>query len=173
MARMFPFAGTCVLLCSFVAFGIGAGPAGAVTYLFTADAKTNAGTKDFSVQYTDTDLDGLLDENEVIPGTFSGAWVLDYDGVYYLYPNLDKVPIHDAGKSKLTDGTGYFFSGPFIEPGWYFSGGAAPSFGNAVGTYARYYKEDQKVVPIPGSLLLLGSALIPLVWARRKKRLGK
>jgi hypothetical protein len=40
--------------------------------------------------------------------------------------------------------------------------------------YTSYFtKLEMSSVPLPPSVLLLGSGLIPLVWARRRKRLGR
>jgi hypothetical protein len=58
---------------------------------------------------------------------------------------------------------------PTVGYGW-----AAYGVGNDR-VYVGYYGHPGVWVatPLPGTLLLLGSGLIPLAWARRKKRLGQ
>jgi hypothetical protein len=78
----------------------------------------------------------------------------------------DNAPAYTMVSTTVDQGTG----GPLdsLTRMYYFDGGIELAY--------RWGKEGvwtQSAVPLPATVLLLGSGLIPLAWARRKKRLGK
>jgi hypothetical protein len=158
------------LLFSFLSIIFIIAPAQAVTtyYEFTATVFLNyAGQeKTFSFQYADAG-NGAVSLSEIDQSKFSGAWVLTSgagpggSADWVFYPYVTGVPQHDPTYYPLLDGT---------DPYWYF--GLSPGV-TAIGVGPWAYSYSQVPVPIPPSALLLATALMPLAWARRKKRLGK
>ena len=163
MPRMFTAPLACVLLFSFLAIGIGAGrvtPAQAdITYQLIAtptDIGRGAGLGGFSLQYFGQNGDSLFHVAELVPGSFSGLSVVGY-------------PVFDI----LDGAAGTQADSPFTDEdpvyrSWTFHSTTLWSL-SAAGDDWKY---ERNIVPIPPTALLLGAGLIPLAWARRKKRLG-
>jgi hypothetical protein len=150
------------------------------TYLFTASptpAASAAGIPGFTLTYLDTDGDSLFSLDELI--SFSGFYTYsqDFNGNSHTWhwTTITGVPPQETNPSSpwyslFTDG----INNPY---GWYMSGlHWSTYFPNPTAAYAQYQQdtwvETQVPVPIPPTALLLGAGLIPLAWARRKKRLG-
>ena len=161
----------CVILFSFLAIGIGAAPVQAyTTYELTMHG--SLGYPDFSVYYIDYDGDAKMSEDEML---FGGAIFpsppTGSQGIYLpffssLFLQATTVPAYGPGEgSVFTDGSG---GSQFVPPYWIFAG-------NGQTAYVPEYVWTQTEIEtaLPPSALLLGSGLIPLAWARRKKRLGK
>ncbi len=172
MSRRFAVPLAYVLLFSFLAIGIGAAPVQAtpITYEFTATPVDPSTFSSFTLQYVDVDGDGLLNQSEVVSGTFSGVQVLKAiftPGVsgWANYPNLLAVPCY--GSLMALGPGGETFGGYY----WYF-GGVTEGY-MFCGTENGGFTYSETPVPVPPSVLLLGVGLMPLAWARRKKLLGK
>jgi hypothetical protein len=161
MVRLLSFAGTCVLLFSFTAIGIGAAPARASTvdpvlqeFVAWEAGDTGRMVVSFEFLYRDWDGDGMFSLDELVLGSFRLFRTATSSGEWYGY-------IVGVPETLVTHGSG--------DGDWAFDG--MPE-----GLYrpgAVNYSYVQTAVPIPPSALLLGAGLIPLAWARRKKRLGK
>jgi hypothetical protein len=147
------------LLFSFLALGIGAHPALADTiYDFTAMSNNLGVVQNFILQYVDTNNDGRVELDEIIPGTFSGVWTIS---PYIDWKtSLESVPAYDPSYSPYTNG---------VNDYWVFGDGV---FGDANLSASLFTYTQTPEVPIPPSVFLLSAGLIPLAWARRKKRLG-
>jgi hypothetical protein len=147
----------------------------ATTYNFVAhspygDPLYGDGYSGFTLQYVDADGDGRFSLDELVPGSFSGMTEQETSHSWYLCTDVLGLPAFSATQSPLTDGVQYYSKDS--NTWWFYYPGDVPPTG-AFGMGASNYSYSQSPVPIPASALLLGAGLIPLAWARRKKRLGK
>ncbi len=162
---------------SFLAILASAAPARAdiITYQLAATPTADAvrwGFGTWSLQYSDSDFDTMFNTLELVPGSFSGVWLGS--------PIYDWFPILKAAAGSLEEGA--YADEDFHTPGvvprggsWAFliPDGMQASVSPSLWTYTREIVPDPSAVPLPPSALLLGAGLIPLSWARRKKRLGQ
>jgi hypothetical protein len=163
MTRLLSFAGTCFLLFSFLAIGIGAAPAQATIYDFTATAVPGfmPQTSGFTLQYNDTDNDGLFDLVELI--SFSG---ITYTGVG-TYTTITTIPYHEPVYGPLTDGVATINHPWGADRYWYFEIPGLSTI-SLLGS-GLTYEQQASPVPVPPGVLLLGSGLLGLVGWRRLK----
>ncbi len=165
----------CFLLLSFVAMGIGAAPAHADTiYEFTATSTSPTTltsfdgawlqATSFSLEYVDKNGTGLLTStDEILSFTGVKLWAPAVWAGGVTFSAVLYIPPYDLAA---------FTDGPSFPGGWGFSGtviGETYTWPSAMWTYGEH---PISTVPIPPAVFLLGSGLIPLAWARRKKRLG-
>ncbi len=124
---------------------------------------------DFSLRYVDADNDGRFSLDELVSGSFSGVSI-EEPGWSAIYMTIHWVA---AGPlSPLTDELGYVSHWSFGDPIFFVweHGWDKPL---QVGLGEGDFSYSQVAVPLPASVFLLGSGLIGLAWARRKKRLGQ
>lgn len=178
----------CFLVFSFLAILAAPAPvrATATTYLFTAEAHpvnfvSNPSAvqwSTFSFQYTDLDGNGKVSLNEIDMSTFNGVTEKDASGTsLFSSSTIYGVPVPPANPpdvNQLTVGSGTGSGGQSIPPQLCYAWNFAPGdHGSDVGMAGvMLFTESQVPVPVPPSVFLLGSGLIGLAWARRKKLLG-
>jgi hypothetical protein len=170
MARVLAFAGTCVLLFGVLIIGIGPDPAYGDTIFRLEAFQVPNGHPGWTFDWRDVNDDGIYSGGVDLYLNFSGFLGPTGDGSvpFTIYDRIIYIPLspgalpYTAGPSEL----GY-------PDSWMFEG-FIPTHPNVtlrvdVGewTYVR------TVVPLPPSVFLLASGLIPLAWARRKRPLGK
>jgi len=135
------------------------------TYLLTAT--TPAGNlSGFSLSYADADHNQRFTLDELVPDSFSGMTYItgnpNYSG---LWKEIAAVPVYDSVVSPYTNGPGYYG----YETYWYFTSGPVSGYGLLAPSSTWSY--NQTAVPLPPSVLLLGSGLLGLAavgWRRRK-----
>jgi hypothetical protein len=132
------------------------------TYLFTAAQRSGYPLPTFSLQYLDKDNDGKFSIDELVGGSFSGftAYGHTYNTIVTVPPYLD-APL-SPWNSPLTDGEGPLYTNWAFKDASEYQGEFNP----------QNWIESQIQVPLPATAVLLGAGLLPLAWARRKKRLG-
>jgi hypothetical protein len=117
----------------------------------------------FSVTFNDDNDDRIVDINDVVD--FSGVWLPYYLPDLVALPDLfyvgkDPYPIIDfSGGLRIDAPT------PYENLAWVFGGYFVSYHNRNNWTYTA-----QSVVPIPGTVWLLSSGLVGLVWFRRKYR---
>jgi hypothetical protein len=122
-------------------------------YNFLATSQ-NPDYSDFSLTYNDVDGDAKFSIDELVEGSFSGIQM----NIYW-HTVLGSVPVNSP-ESPLTDGDKSRWG--FLNP---------PIVASMA--YPEEWTYRQSPVPIPASAYLLGTGLIPLMWAHRKKLLGR
>lgn len=120
----------------------------------------NPDYSDFSLTYNDVDGDAKFSIDELVEGSFSGVQMYTY-----WLTVIGSVPVNSP-QSPLTDGD---------KSRWGFLIPSPEGGGPLVGSmdYPQEWTYRQSTVPIHASAFLLGTGLIPLAWAHRKKLLGR
>jgi hypothetical protein len=151
------------LLCSVLAIGIVAAPAKATIYDFTATAvpEFSPQTSGFTLQYNDTDNDGLFDLGELI--SFSGITF-----TIGTYTNITAIPYHENVYGPLTDGAATANHQWGADRYWYFEIPTLSTI-SLLGSGLTYKQDEQQAstVPLPPTAILLGSGLVGLAGWRR------
>jgi hypothetical protein len=129
--------------------------------IFTITAETPPVVASFALSFTDSDNDGVYtpsDGDHFVPRSlvWSGGWH-GFNGVLtelvYAPSNAYCPYTSDGGGG----GKNWVFSGP----------GSDETFDTTI--FPLTYTRTSSAVPCPPAAYLLGSGLIPLAWARRKK----
>jgi hypothetical protein len=128
-----------------------------ITYELTAYTKQPGIISNFTVQYVDRDGDRRVGTNDYV-FAFSGVTINGQE-----YSELTVIPEYSAEYSPYTDGPESVYAWQFET-----SSGDIQNFVEWDFTYG------QTPVPLPSSAWMLGTGLIPLAWAcRRKYRLKR
>jgi hypothetical protein len=164
MGRELLRVGACVLLFLVLGVGIGVAPARATTttYILTATPfPSYTGVASFWVTYTDTDPDNLLGGLGTGESTITGFSGVTINGDVFPadipFASIPYVPGYVNGSGE---NWGWLFY--YVNLTWF-------GTGTAQGNYFTYTIDPVPAVPVPPSVLLLGTGLIALAWARRKK----
>jgi hypothetical protein len=172
-----------LVLGSFFAILIMAVPAQAVTYQLIATPTDAArdlngpgmGFGGFSLVYVDQDNDARFEVSELLSfsGLTVGSYASDNTPVYTTYPIL----LGAAGYQDTPYTDEYSVYEPHDSRSWGEFRTADNQLAMTAGAFNWTYQQEivpqGNNVPLPPSVLLLGSGLISLAWARRKKRMGK
>lgn len=121
-----------------------------ITYDLTALTKEPGTVSNFMVQYVDKDRDGRVGPDDLV-FAFSGVTINGEE-----YANLTAIPRYSATESPYTNGPESVFAWQFQS-----STGDTQNFVEWAFTYEQ--------TPLPSSVLLLGTGLLPLAWAWGKK----
>jgi hypothetical protein len=120
----------------------------ASTYTLKAHASNPNVWTDFSLVWHDQNSDGLFQIAEVNPGSFTGVTYVPHGDVYN---QIEAVPVNSSG-SPYTGGT---------STDWIFND-TNHSLALNINNWSYALTPNTTPVPIPGSVLLLGSGLLGL-----------
>lgn len=173
MFRTRPALVACLPLISLLTVLSASSPAQAVTYILYAtatDAGRNNGMDNFSVMYDDIDNNGRLSSSEQI--WFSGLTTQSFDNppVYTFYNVL--LGAAGADDTPFTSEIDIWDDSPNTRS-WEFGKWNGNIYELQLSAPAYLWEYSQVAVPLPPSVLLLASGLIPLVFARRRQRREK
>lgn len=169
MSRWFAALGARVVVTSVLAILVFAAPLLAdTTYELTATPAGDDWTS-FSLVWIDTVGNGLFDGSGL--QSFSGPTHIAPNPGVFVATSILVVPRFDPDLSPYTNGPATDLT-PQL---WVFGGSGTGTLAasTAFGAGAGQWTYTRTVVPLPSSVFLLGSGLIGLAVARRRKRWGK